>query len=260
MLADSQITKLIFAGTAFFLAQALLLIYVIMRSSGQKNFHFWEKQRLIDEIKTEKIKEGERVMNEISREIHDNFGQIVSSICASLTMIKALPRNPEERRIITDIDLMANMLLVKTHNLAYALNGEHIKAIGLNKSIENQLDFIKKYKAIDYEFYISGHKRKLRPENQQLVYRIAQEALQNITKHSAATLITLTLDYGDKDFKMTIKDDGVGMASNLLHAKKGIGLNNMRERAEVLNGSIRIESNTGIGFTVTLLIPGIQYA
>lgn len=260
MLSDDHITILIFAGTAFLLSLAFLLVYVILRFSGQKNFHFWEKQRLMDEIKTEKIKEGERIMNEISREIHDNFGQIVSSICMSVTMIKPHHKNEEEARIVADIEKTAGMLLVKTRDLAYSLNGEYIRSQGLNKSVEEQLEFVKKYKGIDYEFYIFGHKNKLQPQQEQLVYRIAQEALQNIIKHSGAKLIIFSLDYGDTEFKMTIVDDGVGMVTNNLHSAKGIGLSNMRERAEVLNGEITIASNTGIGFSVCLNIPHIKYA
>ncbi|HYC30603.1 MAG TPA: ATP-binding protein, partial [Chitinophagaceae bacterium] len=94
----------------------------------------------------------------------------------------------------------------------------------------------------------------LSPERELMMFRIAQEALSNIVKHAHATKVIIIISYLPAAFRMEISDDGTGFDQNSDKAS-GIGLINMRQRVEVMNGVLQILSTPGSGTTLTINIP-----
>ena len=90
----------------------------------------------------------------------------------------------------------------------------------------------------------------------EVVYRVAQESLQNIAKHSKATQVNLSLQSSDKSIKLTVTDDGAGFSTKTAAGKPmSFGLAGMRERALLLGGSLVVRSAPGKGATVMLILP-----
>ena len=111
---------------------------------------------------------------------------------------------------------------------------------------------------IKTEFKIIGEDKHFAPEAEMLVYRIIQEALNNIWRHSAAINAWISMDFGKDGTTIEIKDDGKGfvIGEDLRFVEAGkIGLAGMQERADLLGGDLSIQSNVGRGTLVTLLVP-----
>jgi signal transduction histidine kinase len=99
---------------------------------------------------------------------------------------------------------------------------------------------------------------KFAPEAEMLIYRIIQEALNNVWRHSAALNAQISLDFGPESMAILVKDDGKGfvIGEDLRFVEAGkIGLAGMQERADLLGGNLSIQSNVGRGTLVTLLVP-----
>jgi len=92
---------------------------------------------------------------------------------------------------------------------------------------------------------------------QQVIYRVAQECLQNIAKHSQATHVNLSLRAADKCIRLSVSDNGAGFSAERVGSKPmSFGLAGMRERAAILGGSLAVQSAPGKGAKVTLQLPG----
>jgi signal transduction histidine kinase len=118
---------------------------------------------------------------------------------------------------------------------------------------------MEKLSGIDVKVEKSGTERRLPGEVELVMFRIAQEALSNVRRHSRANNAEVVVEFDDKKVRMTIRDNGKGFAlpekmGDLL--KKGrLGLAGMQERIQLLNGSLKIESEPGRGTTVTVEAP-----
>jgi signal transduction histidine kinase len=112
--------------------------------------------------------------------------------------------------------------------------------------------------SIKSELKTVGTEIKFAPEAEMLIYRIVQEALNNVWRHSAALTANVTIDFGKDGTTIQVKDDGKGfvIGEDLRFVEAGkIGLAGMQERADLLGGNLSIQSNVGRGTLVTLLVP-----
>ena len=121
--------------------------------------------------------------------------------------------------------------------------------------MKNELDYISLSQEINCNFEVTGNKVDFSAEKELLIYRIAQEAIHNTLKHANATSLGIRISYQpDGIFTMNISDNGVGFDQEKTMSYNGIGLVNMYQRAELLNGNINIRSEPFAGSTITLTI------
>lgn len=256
----NQLAIYLFAGTFLFMTLGFVITLLIVRHNNRLNFLHLEKNQMISESRKLHIEENERMMNQISKELHDNIGQSANMIRASLRKAHKLSAKDEElSKLIAVAAELTEQVMRDAKNISHSLNQNHIKARNLHLLLEQDLEHIRSFSNISFEFDISGTVRKLLPESKLIVYRIAQEAFHNILKHSGADHILFGLEYGPDSFRMRIQDNGIGLPLEKMHAREGIGLTNMRERAEYLNGHISFDSNPGSGCTVSLWIKGSHF-
>ncbi len=105
---------------------------------------------------------------------------------------------------------------------------------------------------------VEGEHATLRPEKELLIYRIAQEAMHNSTKHSKATDLVITLTYAPDSFTMSVADNGVGFDTQKVYELKGIGFLNMLQRAKLLNGTLDIQSKPSAGCKIIVHVANIR--
>lgn len=258
-MVTDQVAILLFAGTAFFMLVGFIITFLIIRHNSNLNNINTEKNRLLSESRLRHIEENERMMNQISKELHDNIGQSASLIFASLNNIESCCTDNQILRVVANAKVLTNQLLQDAKNISHSLNQNYIKSRSLHSLIQQNLEHLKSFKNIQSEFIIEGEAKNLFPETKLIVYRIAQEAFQNIMKHANATGILISLFYGEKSFRMSIQDNGIGLVKNTFHNSDGIGLTNMRERALVLNGELMIEVPRNSGCRVTLTIRDLDF-
>jgi two-component system, NarL family, sensor histidine kinase UhpB len=137
-----------------------------------------------------------------------------------------------------------------------ALSPALLERLGLESALRQLTVRFGKMHAAKVDLRISRDWGELPPEAQEVVYRVAQESLQNICKHSQATRVNLCLSSADKKFRLSVCDNGAGFSEQSALGKPlSFGLAGMRERASLLGGRLAVRSVPGKGATVTLELP-----
>lgn len=192
----------------------------------------------------------------ISREIHDNIG--LSLTLAKLYLNTLEINSVQNPKIIYETVELITQALNDLSDISKSLNSEAIRSEGFLCALQLKLDKIKKTQRFEIDFKITGNPIFLDSQSELIIYRIIQEALNNIIKHSKATEIAIWLNYNDKELTAEIRDNGIGINWEQLEKTKSTtmsaGLANMRKRAKMINGSCEIRSNNN-GTTITLTIP-----
>jgi two-component system, NarL family, sensor kinase len=181
----------------------------------------------------------EQTLQHISREIHDNI-----SLSLTLTKLQLTTINWDDKAAaVTTVD---NSLANLTHSIAGLSN--------ISRSFnEEEVERIQKAGVLSIGFTVSGSPVYMDAQRELIVFRMMQEALNNIIKHSKATKGSLTMHYTTSRLHITVKDEGAGFITVALSI--GAGLKNMQARAQMLGGSIEIISQPGAGCTINFIIP-----
>lgn len=194
--------------------------------------------------------------NRLARDLHDT----VSQELFSLTMLAAAA----QRLIHSDPKLAAAQLeeiqattkrtLQETRSLIFALRPAMLDNRGLAPALRDLIQGARERQGLDVELFISGE-RLLPLEQEQALFRIVQEALANVVRHSGVRQASVSLTYGDKETCLEVSDLGRGFDVNAARNPRCIGLDSMAERSKVLGGSFSIESELGRGTIVRVRIP-----
>jgi len=243
---DNFILPLAIAATVCFVILVFFLIFFILIHKQKRNKMKMEKQRAIFE-------EQERTMSQLSKEVHDNLGGYLNLAMMNIHVIKEYPLNDEHDEAANNVGNIITQLISEVQNISHSMNSNYIKNRGLFDVLNGQLKYIAASRNIKCNVEISGEEDFLNTNEQLLVYRIAQEAIQNAIKHSEATKLTINLNYTLTSFIMIISDNGIGFNKEAL-ALGGIGLMNMQERANMLNGTLNITSAPTLGCAVELVM------
>jgi len=257
-MAAKSVVLFFIAGTALALIFAFFLIYFIVLQRNRRNKYFIDTQNLIleHEAKESKIRleESERTMLYVAKEIHDNIGQISNMIRMHLHYLETLLENKEQVSVIDRISVLTDKLIGDTNNISHSLNGNFILQWGLQTMIENDLNHIRKSKKIGCELKVIGASKFLNQEQELIIYRIAQESINNIIKHSSAANMVITLNFDSAFFLMKIADNGIGFIYEKVPRLGGTGLVNMKERAKYINGTLDINAVPNEGCTTIFLL------
>jgi signal transduction histidine kinase len=196
----------------------------------------------------------EEIFRSVSRELHDDFGQILTAIGTMLRHIEKRNHTCTECSFTTELREVrdvAQEALEKTRTFSQALHPAILDDYGIGRAVERQIANFQKQTGIQIRLEKSGV--AVLPEDKAIhVFRILQEALNNIGKHSGAKLATVRLKYAVEGLDLEVEDDGVGMSAS---AKQGLGLTAMRERAEIVGGSIGISKGGKGGTLIKLKVP-----
>lgn len=246
----------------FFLAFVIVLVISLKR---KLNAHAMEKQKLIydyqDKLVRIRIEEQENAKNQISKELHDNVGQLLG--LAQMNMHTVLDNeqygNYRTGRMIKDTLSLIDRTAYFLHNISHTLNSDYISRLGLIEMLRRELDFINISRGILCVVDIEGDSRSLDGETEILIYRIVQELLHNTIKHARASQVTITLIYTEDHFTIRIADNGVGFDVSKVRNTGGIGFINMYQRADLLKGRLEIQSAPGEGSSATLTIDASHY-
>lgn len=214
-----------------------------------------EEQNNHTRVIMEKLEE-ER--SRISRELHDSIGQMLFALKFNLEVLARTNRNT-----ITDDRLQESIRLVsdtnqELKNIIYSLHPVVIDNYGLYAATEKLCNDFSAMKGIKINFLFDNPVRydSFKEMN---IYRIIQEALTNIARHSGATEADVFLECTDEYFNIVIRDNGCGFSVDATAGDsdfKGFGIVNIRQRAEILRADLKIESSPGSGTVIVLKIPG----
>ncbi|MBV9927445.1 MAG: PAS domain-containing protein [Acidobacteria bacterium] len=204
------------------------------------------------------VQEEER--RRIARELHDTLGQQLAALRLSIDMFKS--ESEGRVRLLEHIgraQAIFERLNADVDFLAWELRPATLDQLGLDAALRT---FIREWSEqfgveADYRGFDDGVPR-LAPEVETNLYRILQEALQNVHKHAGATRVSVILEQNDGHAVLIVEDNGKGYDADgeaAAVADKGMGLTNMRERTALLGGDLEVESAPGAGTTIYVRVP-----
>lgn len=189
--------------------------------------------------------------NEMARELHDSISQGIHGISYSIKSLRKRLNDRSDLANITEIldhlEETTEVTLKELRNMILELKPSSLEKKGLIEALEIHCELFSKRQEIDLNLDLDQIKN-LTPEQEFAIYRIVQEALANVQKHSGADLVKLSLKEEDEIVRLIIEDNGRGY--NPSKVKKGNGFNNMKARAAKNNGSFDIVSKKGEGLTI----------
>ena len=198
----------------------------------------------------------------ISRDLHDDVSPDLIILIQKLDKLAAAQRLKVAtvKENLEDIRGQAVKALQGLRATAQGLRPRIIDDLGLVAALEWIAEELERDQNIQTRVESSDMERPLPPETQILLFRIAQEALNNIRKHARASRVVIRLEGGEKNIKMTVTDDGQGFQApekieGMVSAGR-LGLMGMYERARLMNGNLEIKSAPGKGTEITVTLPG----
>jgi signal transduction histidine kinase len=199
----------------------------------------------------------EEVLRSASRELHDEFGQILTAVSAMLARAerKGVPPDSPLRTELSEVREITHGTLEKMRSLSQMLHPSVIDDYGLAKGIEWYSEVFQRQTGIQTSTAILGRPRRITGEPAIHTFRIVQEALNNATKHSGTKLAEIEMIFSPETLTVNVRDFGRGMPQPKNRGTPGLGLIAMRERAELLGATLNISSIPNAGTTVSLSLP-----
>ncbi len=200
------------------------------------------------------VREEERTA--IAREIHDELGQALTGLKMDLSWMTRLPRSQEAlARKVESMSPLIDSIIQSVRKISSALRPGVLDDLGLSAAIEWQSREFQERTGIECELSIPQEEPRLSKILSTAVFRIFQEILTNIARHSGATQVKVTLKKEDSLLLLVVSDNGRGISQKNIRNPKSLGLLGMKERAGILGGIIEIEGRRGVGTTIHLKLP-----
>ena len=218
----------------------------------KENLRFYLKQ-------ITRAQEEER--KRIARELHDDTIQYLVVLTRQLDELTSSSKglSKEEKARLEDLRHQTTSIMEGVRRLSHDLRPATLDRLGLLPALEWLAASVEKISGITVKVKAQGAERRFSSEVELVLFRIAQEALSNVRRHSQATSAEALVEFEDKKVRMTIKDNGKGFAlsETMGDLVKGgrLGLAGMQERIELLNGSLKLESEPGKGAAVIVEAP-----
>ncbi|MEI7556171.1 histidine kinase [Candidatus Chlorohelix sp.] len=199
--------------------------------------------------------------NRLARDLHDSVTQTLFSITLTAESARAmLIKKPERVEAQLDrLQVMARGALAEMRTLIFQLRPVALEEQGLVTALQKHIESVKAKEYLNIEFDVFGE-RRLSNEHEQTLYRITQEALNNIMKHAQASRVLIKLTIDDRKAELLIHDNGIGFEpQEVVNGgsinQKSLGMTSMRERAELAGGTLQIESKPGEGSKIKVILP-----
>ena len=257
-----QVYWFLAATLAAIVATSLYLIHSNRRLFAQLAALSDERRELAQRL----IATRESTLREIARELHDEFGQILTAIGSMLGRAgKHAPEGSELRADLREIREIAQTALDNVRGLSQTLHPSILEELGLESTVDWYLSTVKKQLGIDVTYERAGTAVPIDATIGIHVYRVLQEALSNVARHSGAERASVRLLVEPRALTLEVEDHGRGLPADITRvppspggsgvAGRGLGLVAMRERAELVNGSIELLTPPGGGTVVRLKVP-----
>jgi len=232
----------------------------IALTNGEMYEDLLHRERELEFLSGARVQAQEDERRRISREIHDGLGQMLTAIKFSLEILEdEITAGEDERTRIVDIKELLDNVMKEAREISYNLMPSVLDDFGLAPGLQLLCEQFSKGRELKVSFHAHDLADRFAPEIETGLYRIAQEALNNIAKHANATEVEVQIVRHKDKLRLSIEDDGKGM--NLVQPARhsieegGMGLVSMKERAASFKGTLIIDSTPGKGTTINVEIP-----
>ncbi|ASI94858.1 GAF domain-containing sensor histidine kinase [Vibrio rotiferianus] len=238
-----------------------------MQSFGQilaathERYSYWQtiqnKNIELEKLSRDLIRNQEVERNLLSRELHDNFSQKMALLTFEASNLVGQAENSQIETSLRELQHQIQLVATEMQALSRSLHPAILDDLGLTPAIIAECRRISELKDFEVQTLISP----LQTLNKDLslnLYRILQEALNNVAKHAKASAVFVILEIKDSVLHFQVIDDGVGCDLEGLQTKTNIGLRSITERTLQFNGEVSFNSPSDGGFSVDIKIPNIQ--
>lgn len=244
--------------SALIIGMVLFIVMMLyLYSKRQAQFKKGMEQIKLDHEKTlmaTQLEMQEQTFQNISREIHDNISLSLTLAKLNLNTLDWNNKEKTGEQVNSSINLISKSI-AELSDISKGLNADIIIQDGLLKAIEEELLRIRQAALFTLTYEITGTPVYLDNQKELIIFRIVQEAFNNIIKHAAAANAQLVLHYNTEKLTVTISDDGSGFDKKPAGVNRKAGFKNMETRIKMLSGDMHIESNPGKGTVLLFNIP-----
>ena len=256
-----ELFKFVFSG--LFVIIILIILIIILASIYSKKQLKLESEISLLNVRNEKeilktqIEIQEDTFNKISREIHDNIS--LGLTLSKLQITNYLELDQSNKDLLTSSLQLITKSLVDLNDISKSLDSSQLFSHGIVDVMKAEIAVISRSKIVDIVFEVSGEVLFLDSEKELIIFRIFQEACNNILKHAKASTITIDLMYEENYLHLKISDDGIGFniddTMKTKEIRKMSGLKYIYQRAEIIGAETKIYSTPNIGTTIHIKIP-----
>lgn len=254
----SQQITLVLIGSAFFILVAVGIIVLFLVYQKKQLQMLIQKQQLQNQFNQEllntRLEVQEHTLNKVSQEIHDNIGQVLSLV--KLNLNKELATENSNKTTIQTTKDLVQRAIEDLRTLSKTLNSGYLIKNPLSESLKHDLRIIEQSGICKTMILVEGEEQELSDQKKLVLYRMAQELLNNSIKHARASHIQIFLNYSEDQLLLKVEDDGVGfITSQSTNGPSGTGIDNLFFRAKLIGGQFSIGNGQSKGTSAQISVP-----
>lgn len=245
-------------GVVFF-ALFFVLIFILFIRYFRKLYKMRDERlqleaQIAEEVNNARNEIQQLTLNNISQEIHDNVGQLLSLAKMQLNLIAESPeKNPQ---LIDETKDNISKAMSDLRDLAKGMSSDRIRVLGLYDSVTQEAERISRAGSLSVEVSSEGERKEPDHQKQLVIFRVIQECFQNIIKHAQAAHVKVAFTYMPSACDISIQDDGKGFEFNSQRTStSGLGLMNIFNRVNLVGGVAKVNTAPGKGTQILLHIP-----
>lgn len=247
---EQQGTAGLFLAIIILFSVCVIMVFLFVIFQKKKNVLLIKQvetlQQYEKEIAESQVEIREQTLRNISWELHDNIGQLIT---LAKIQLQSVADNPENIKEVND---NLTTILNEVRSLSKVINPDFISNVKLNEAIQLEIDRFNRLNYIQSSLIVEGQYFDLDSKAEIIIFRILQEFFSNTIKHSKASKLKVQMSYTQDKLIIIAEDNGKGFDALNVSAN-GIGLNNMKKRGHLINADISIQSvlNKGTQLTIT---------
>lgn len=205
----------------------------------------------------------EEERRQLSAALHDEIGSAAVILTSLLSMVKESVQTHNQTQAMKDIaalDAQIKNSIERVKNIVVSMRPPNLDTVELEEALKDMLENAAKYKGLEHHFtFQAKDELPVSDEVKIVLYRVAQESLNNILKHAQATRVDMTLRRGVKEVTLQVQDNGKGFKQNTQRSIEHIGLLSMQDSVAYLGGKFTIKSEPGKGTVIEVTCPKVVY-
>ena len=244
---EVQSFLIIFSVIAVFMALSVIVLFIIFLKRKNKllSEQAKTKEAFERELAETQIEIREETLRNISWELHDNIGQLMTLAKIQVQMVEDKSENLDEASETIGTAIRELRVLSKL------INPEALKNLSLEEAVQLEMERFNRLQFIDASLKVEGNTKPINPKEEIIIFRILQEFFSNTIKHSKASTLAVGIAYHGNYLTITAEDNGIGFEKNATYS--GIGIKNMKNRAKLINADLTISSEKSRGTLLQLV-------
>lgn len=212
-------------------------------------------ERALRDMSRRLLQSHEEERGRVARELHDDMTQRLALLAIEIGRAELASAGGPQAGVLAEVRAALVSLSEDIHALSYQLHPSVLEDLGLAEAIEAECERFARQEAPFLELRLDPIPRELDRDGALCLFRVAQQALRNVARHARATTVNVVVKVLEDGVVLTVADDGLGFDTARVRTQRSLGLESMRERAELVQGTLDIDSAPGQGTVISAWIP-----